>query len=156
MKTPDPTEFRHALSRFTTGVTVLTAAEADGTVAGMTANSFTSVSLAPPTILVSVMQGRTLKAIEAAGMFVVNVLGAGAERISGHFAGKPVPAWTPDFAAIGEYVGLDGALANFACRVQRRVEVNDHVLLIAEVEHCHACEADPLVFYGSRYRRLAA
>ena len=156
MKTPDPAEFRHALSRFTTGVTVLTASEPDGSVAGMTANSFISISLAPPTILVSVMEGRTLKAIEAAGGFVVNVLGAGSERISGQFAGKPVPGWSPDFAAFGDYVGLEGALANFACRVQRRVEVNDHVLLIAEVEHCDACEDDPLVFYCSRYRRLAA
>ena len=156
MQRPDPVEFRRALSRFTTGVTVITAGNAQGEVVGMTANSFTSVSLDPPTVLVSVMQGQTLQAIRSSGRFGVNVLGAGGEAISNHFAGKPRAGWTPSFTAFDGFHALDGALAHFGCRVVREVDVADHVLLIAEVDLCTAAENDPLVFYASRYRSLAA
>lgn len=156
MQRPDPVEFRRALSCFTTGVTVITAANAKGEVVGMTANSFTSVSLAPPTVLVSVMQGQTLQAIRASSRFGVNVLGAGCEGISNHFAGKPSTNWTPEFKEKNGFFALDGALAHFGCRVVQEVDVADHVLLIAEVDLCTADDNEPLVFYASRYRSLAA
>lgn len=155
MAAPNPATFRQALSRFTTGVTVLTAAEQGGGVAGMTANSFTSVSLDPPTILVSVMQGRTLRAIERAGCFTVSVLGEGSEHVSAHFAGKPSPGWGPEYFGADGFVGLSDALARFECSVVQSVAVHDHKLLIAEVLSCKVTEAEPLVFFGSRYRRLA-
>lgn len=156
MEAPDPASFRRALSCFTTGVTVISVRAPDGEVCGMTANSFTSVSLSPPTILVSLMQGRTLKAIKASGRFVVNVLGQDAENISSHFAGKPIAGWRPAFAGAPEYPALTEALAVFSCNVLSEHRVNDHTLLIASVEDCHADQADPLVFFGSRYRRLSA
>jgi len=156
MKHPDPVAFRQALAQFTTGVTVITAEARDGEVCGMTANSFTSVSLAPPTILVSVMRGRTLRAITESGQFVVNVLAAGSENVSGHFAGKRIVGWEPDYVHRDGFIGLGDALASFSCVVSQTVEVNDHTLLIAQVAECDIRADDPLVFFGSRYRRLSA
>jgi flavin reductase (DIM6/NTAB) family NADH-FMN oxidoreductase RutF len=122
----------------------------------MTANSFTSVSLDPPTILVSLVEGRTLRAIRASGQFTVNVLGEGAEHASAHFAGKPSDAWSPHYTQTDGFVGLTDVMARFACTVQRSIAVHDHTLLISQVQTCDVVDTEPLVFYGSRYRRLAA
>ena len=70
----NPAVFRQAASRFVTGVAVLTAFDERGEVCGMTANSFVTVSLKPPTVLVSVMPGRMHQAISASGRYGVNVL----------------------------------------------------------------------------------
>jgi flavin reductase len=156
MQIPDPVAFRQALSRFPTGVTVITSVSAGGDVCGMTANSFTSVSLDPPTILVSLMQGRTLSAITESGCFVVNVLGQDAGNISAHFAGKPMANWKPTYAHDGTFAALKDAIAVFFCRVVQAHPVNDHTLLIARVEVCRACDSNPLVFFASQYRRLSA
>ena len=67
MPRANPASFREAASRFTTGVAVLTALDEHGRVCGMTANSFVTVSLSPPTVLVSVMPGRMHRAISATG-----------------------------------------------------------------------------------------
>ena len=155
MRRPDPADFRLALSRFATGVTVITAIDEAGEKVGMTVNSFTSVSLSPPTILVSVMSGRTLSAIARTARFAVNVLPASARTLSGHFAGRPVPGFRPSFEETDGMPRLGDAIAYFDCDVARSVEVADHTVLIGTVRDCtHRDRADPLVFYSSRYHRL--
>lgn len=156
MTQPDPADFRRALSRFATGVVVVTACNQDGGIVGLTANSFAAVSLSPPTVLVSVMQGRTLQAIDASGSFGINVLPAAAENLAGHFAGRPVPGLSPVFDETGGSPRLTMAIAYFDCGLEKSVVVADHMLLIGSARSCCYADADPLVFFSSRYRTLGA
>ena len=71
---PDPADFRAAASRFLTGVTVVTSMRADGSPVGMTANSFTTVSTRPPTVLISLTRGRTWQAVTDSGLSPTAIL----------------------------------------------------------------------------------
>lgn len=155
----DPTEFRRALGAFATGITIVTT-RTGGEVRGMTANSFTSVSLDPPLVLVAVdRKAHLLPQIERAGRFAVSVLAEDQEAWSRHFAGQPqvdgrefIPQWLP-----GEDSPLiPGALAHLRCRVERLLDGGDHVLVLGRVEElAEAAEGrGPLLYYQGRYRRL--
>ena len=151
----DPAEFRLAVSRFTTGVTVVTSIDGEGDIVGMTANSFTSISLSPPTVLVSVMKGRTLDAIQHSGRFGINILPATAVDVSQHFAGRQIAGFEPEFEDLGDMPKLKGVIAFLDCRISRMLEVADHTLLVGSVGGCIQEEGgDPLVFYSSQYRAL--
>lgn len=155
MNRPDPAEFRHAVARFPTGVTVITTLDGAGDKIGMTANTFTSVSLAPPTVLISIMNGRTLNAIRQLGAFAVNILPSDGEELSTHFAGCQIPGLTPAFENTDGMPKLENAIAYFDCNVSQIVEVADHMLLIGSVQACcHQDQADPLVYFSSQYRAL--
>ncbi len=156
MRRPDPAEFRRAVSRFTTGVTVIASRDQQDEIVALTANSFTSVSLSPPTVLVSVATGRTLKAINASGRFGISVLPASARKLSSHFSGQRIPGLTPEFEGVGESPKLAEALAYFDCLVEKSIVVADHTLLIGAVQDCQYADADPLVFYSSQYHNLGA
>lgn len=147
-------EFRHAASRFTTGVTVVTARDQTQEIVGMTANSFMSISLAPPTVLVSVMDGRTLSAIEESGKFAINVLPAAAKDISSHFSGRQVPGLNPSFEKTTGMPKLEAAIAYFECDIDKFIRVADHTLLIGKVVECSYKNAEPLVFFSSQYHKL--
>ncbi len=151
MQRANPASFREAASRFVTGVTVLTALDEHGEVCGMTANSFVTVSLAPPTVLVSVMPGRMHRAISATGRYCVNVLPDHGRDLSRHFARQPSPGAAPDVEMVDGLPRLAGCMAYFACEVIRQVDVSDHTLIIAEVSSCDYQDTPPLVFFSSRY-----
>ena len=151
MQRVDPVAFREAASRFATGVAVLTALDRRGEVCGMTANSFVSISLAPPTVLVSVKPGRMHQAISAAGRYGVNVLPEDGRDLSRHFAGRPAADAIPDCDIVQGLPRLSGCVAFFACELIRTVDVSDHTLFIAEVSTCDYCDDLPLVFFSSRY-----
>ena len=150
MRSVDPAVFRQAASRFATGVAVLTALDAQGDVCGMTVNSFVTVSLFPPTVLVSVKPGRVHTAISERRCYGVNVLPEGGKGLSRHFAGGPADA-PPDCEITGGSPRLSGCVAFFACEVTRAVDVSDHTLFIAEVSNCDYGDGLPLVFFSSRY-----
>lgn len=150
MPRASPVAFRTAASRFATGVTVVTAVDEDGAICGMTANSFVTVSLSPPTVLVSVMPGRMHRAISATRRYGVNVLPEGAHGLSTHFAGRPNGV-DPRYEMIGGLARLPGCMAFFSCEVVRQVDVSDHTLFIAEVSTCDHRDDVPLVFFASRY-----
>lgn len=155
LKQADAVGFRHAAARFTTGVTVITSRDPADEIIGMTANSFMTVSLAPPTVLVSVMNGRTLSAIKETGGFAINVLPAAARDLSRHFAGNPVPGLSPRFENVGGMPKLYEALAYFDCRIDKFITVEDHTLLVAKVLNCcHREDEAPLVFFSSQYHSL--
>jgi flavin reductase (DIM6/NTAB) family NADH-FMN oxidoreductase RutF len=147
----NPAAFRQAASRFVTGVTVLTALDAQGEVCGMTANSFVTVSLSPPTVLVSVMPGRMHQAISASGRYGVNVLPEDGRELSQHFSGRPAADASPAYDVVEGLPRLPNCVAFFACEVTRIVDVSDHTLFIAEVSSCDYCDNAPLVFFSSRY-----
>lgn len=152
----DPNAYRHVMSHFPTGVAVVTTM-VDGEMHGMTANSLTSVSLDPVTLLVCFNRGsRTAEAVRKANIFAVNVLEEAQLELSHRFAKQ------------GEdhFVGLDvdtdtyglpilaGALAHLVCRVKDVVAVADHDIVIGEVEACQAGQGAPLIFFRGGYRSL--
>jgi flavin reductase (DIM6/NTAB) family NADH-FMN oxidoreductase RutF len=171
---PDPAAFRAAAARFATGVTVVASRGPDGRPVAMTANSFTTVSTRPPTVLVSLMPGRTFRAVAETGRYAVSVLAAQDLALCSRFAGRPVAGRGPEArdtaAAPGapdealkapggqDFVERDGffvlpqALAQFACAVVRSVEVADHTLFVAEVAWCRHRDGTPLAFHASRFR----
>lgn len=150
MQRADPLAFRRAASRFATGVAILTAFDRRGEACGMTANSFVSISLAPPTVLVSVKPGRTHDAISASRRYGVNVLPDQARALSKHFADQS-RGTCPDYDIVEGLPRLSNCVAFFACEVIRTIDVSDHTLFIAEVSGCDHCDNLPLVFFSSRY-----
>lgn len=158
----DPLEFRRAMSRFATGVTVVTVKAGDRR-HGMTVNSFTSVSLDPPIVLWCAEKGaRTLRLIEESGVYAVSVLGEEQQVLSQHFATRSSEG-QDRFEGVPWYPGpvtgcplLPGALATFECRMVANHDSGDHRILVARVEAVGTAAAgNPLLYFGSRYCFLA-
>lgn len=150
----DPQELRRALGRFATGVTVVTTCTAEGALEGLTANSFSSVSLDPPLVLWSLdRRARSLPSFLEARWFAINVLGSHQHGLSSRFA-SPVE---DRFAGIGYTAGLGGCpvlddgLAHFECSVFDRVDAGDHVIFLGKVERMTHRDGEPLLFSGGRY-----
>ena len=151
----DPKEFRRALGAFATGVTVITTCRTDGTLAGLTANSFNSVSLAPPLVLWSLARvAGSMPAFERGSHYAINILAADQHALALRFAAKAIDrfAGVPFRTGISGAPILDGAAAVFECFNRSRYEEGDHVIFVGEVEHCaHRPGAQPLIFHGGRY-----
>ena len=150
-----PQEFRKALGMFATGVTIVTARGTDGQVIGLTANSFTSVSLSPPLVLWSLSRAAASMSVFSAGShYAINVLAADQKALAERFAARGVDRWagvTFDTGAGGAPL-LHGAAAVFECFNRSRYEEGDHVIFIGEVERCaHRAGASPLLFHGGQY-----
>lgn len=153
-----PRELRSALGRYATGVTVITARAPGGRRIGVTANSFTSVSLEPP--LVSwcpAKRAPSLPDLQQATHFAVNVLAADQHHLSGQFATA-----APDkFAGVAVADGLggvpliEGALVRFECRTVRWVDAGDHLICLGEVERFDTGDGEPLVFHAGAYHVAA-
>jgi flavin reductase (DIM6/NTAB) family NADH-FMN oxidoreductase RutF len=156
---PSPDRFREALASYPTGVTVVTAMDAEGP-AGATANAVTSLSLDPPMMLACLDRGsRTLNTVRAAGLFGVNALAAGQEDLALRFAAKdPAPRkW--DGVEWSERRGsprLDGALMWVACELRDLIEGGDHLIATGTVLVAESREALPLIFHRGAYRDLLA
>lgn len=148
-------EFRAALGMFATGVTVVTARAANGRLVGLTANSFSSVSLQPPLVLWSLSRAAGSLAVFSTGShYAVNVLSAGQQELARRFAAKGVDRWAGvEFAeGHGGVPLLAGAAATFECFNRSRYEEGDHVILVGEVERCsHRAGASPLLFHGGKF-----
>ena len=154
----DPRTLRDALGCFATGVTVVTAIAPDSTPIGLTANSFTSVSLDPPLLLVCIdRRAGSLATLQEAPGFAVNVLHIGQQPTSNRFArpGEDRFAETPwDIGEFGAPV-LAGALAAFECRRHALHDGGDHVILVGEVLKARfEPRRDPLLYFRGKYRRL--
>lgn len=150
----DPAELRRALGRFATGVTIVTTRTADGQLEGLTANSFTSVSLDPPLVLWSLNRtARSLPSFLAAQWFAVNVLGSHQSALSSRFAGSQGDR----FAGLQFETGLGGCpvledgIAHFECSVHDRVDAGDHVIFLGRVERMRHRDGEPLLYSGGRY-----
>lgn len=154
-KAIDGQSFRQAVSLFATGIGVISIEELDGAIHGMTVNSFTSISLDPATIMVSLKPGKMHDLITSGGKFGVSILGEKHKEYSTYYSKRIIdetPA--PQFTKRSELVTLTDAIAWFECEVDKAVEVNDHTLFIARVTACGRAEADnhaPLLFFASQY-----
>jgi flavin reductase (DIM6/NTAB) family NADH-FMN oxidoreductase RutF len=150
----DIQEFRRASGCFTTGVAILTTVRPDGEPMGLTVNSFTSVSLAPPLVLVCVHGGsRVLEPLLIAGRFGINVLAADQRDLSTRFATDRSCALAWETGPTGVPL-IPGALAVFECELSRDFDGGDHRILVGRVLRLAAGEGAPLVRYGSAYRGL--
>lgn len=154
----DARTLRDAMGCFATGVTIITAHAADGRPIGLTANSFTSVSLDPPLLLVCIANNagsaETLRSIDG---FAVNVLQIGQQPVSNLFAGKSEDRFAGTRWEIGEYGApiLPSSLGIFECKRDSLYEAGDHFILVGRVEKASfEPRRDPLLYFRGKYRRL--
>ena len=154
----DGRTLRDGLGCFATGITIVTTTDAAGRPVGLTANSFTSVSLDPPLLLVCIANTATSAPIlRDATHFGVNVLQIGQQPASNRFAGKDVDrfsatAWSPGETGVPL---LDGSLGSFECTRHAVHEAGDHFILIGAVVRAQfEPRRDPLLYFRGKYRRL--
>lgn len=150
----EPRRLRSALGAFATGVTIVTTRDADGRDVGLTANSFSSVSLDPPMVLWSLAKtSSNINAFKGARAFAVHILAADQDALSGRFASKGIDK----FAGLDLERGADGipllggCAARFECRTAHQYEGGDHVIFVGEVVGLAHLERTPLIFHGGRY-----
>lgn len=153
--TVPPRAFRDAVGEFATGVTVVIAADGDR-LAGMTLNAFTSVSLDPLLVLVSLGHGsRTLSVVGDAGCFSVSVLQREQRDVAIAFAtpGAPFPSHHTVRSADG-FLVVDGAAATQHCAVHSITRAGDHDLVLGRVTGISHRGGEPLVFHRGKFGGL--
>lgn len=149
-------DFRKALGQFATGVTIVTALNAQQQPVGVTVSSFNSVSLHPPLILWSMANSAaSLSVFMACTHYAVHVLGAGQKDLALRFSTRNIDRW----AGVPHQPGrtgtplLEGAVAVFECANRSRYQEGDHVIFVGEVAHCsHQNGAAPLLYHDGQMR----
>lgn len=150
----DDRQFRTAMGRFATGVTVI-ATEVEGDVHGMTANAFMSVSLDPKLVVISIGEkAKILIKIKESKTFTVNILAADQQELSMVFAGQLKQHMEVEFGRLDGKPVLPGAVAQIACEVSAEHIEGDHTLFIGKVTDIHLEDKEPLIFYSGKYRSL--
>ncbi|MFO1266922.1 MAG: flavin reductase [Rubrivivax sp.] len=150
----DARELRQVLSTFVTGVTVVTTVDREGRRHGVTANSFTSVSLEPPLVLWSqALKAFSHPAFRDAGRFAVNILADDQIALSNRFAraGEDKFGGTPVREGLGGVPLIEGCAAYVECRHHVAHEAGDHMIFVGHVERMARTGRRPLAFGGGRY-----
>jgi flavin reductase (DIM6/NTAB) family NADH-FMN oxidoreductase RutF len=154
----DPRTLRDALGSFATGVTVVTCLTPDGSPAGLTVNSFTSVSLDPPLLLVCLAKpAASAVALIEATQFAVNVLQTGQQPASIRFATRDEDRFGTTPWACGEAGApiLKDSLGVFECERHAVYDGGDHHILVGQVTKASFdTSLDPLLYFRGSYRRL--
>ena len=158
--TLDPEKLRQAMRAWTTGVAIVTSIY-EGQQYGMTVNSFTSISLEPPLISVTLKRlTHTHELVEKSGLFSVTILTAAQKELSDRFAGK-MPSITNRFDGLQtETISLDApvfkeGMAYFDCRVVSSMPVGENTLFVAEVVDARGeGHGDPLVYHNREFWKL--
>ena len=154
----DSRTLRDALGCFATGVTVVTCLDGDGKPVGLTANSFTSVSLDPPLLLVCIAKAAaSASAMIGASHFAVNVLQTGQQPASIRFSTRHEDRFGPNDWSPGESGApvLEKSLGVFECEVHVVHDGGDHHLLVGRVVKARFDGSlDPLLYFRGSYRRL--
>jgi flavin reductase (DIM6/NTAB) family NADH-FMN oxidoreductase RutF len=155
--------FKDALSRFASGVTVVTTV-VDGVPHGLTVSAFSSVSAAPPRVLICLNNSTDSKPlIDRSGAFAVHILGSAHAVLGPRFA-KLVPGLGDPFEGLSHRVESTGCpilvdcLAWLDCQVESRIAVGDNTIFIGSVQAAGtygvAAEAEPLLYYRRAWRML--
>lgn len=154
----DPRTLRDAMGCFATGITIVTAVDTAGEPVGLTANSFTSVSLDPPLLLVCIANtAGTAPSLREAAHFGVNVLQIGQQPTSNRFAAKGEDRfagqpWAPGHTGVPL---LGSSLVSFECQHESLHEAGDHFILVGRVVRAQfEPHRDPLLYFRGKYRRL--
>lgn len=156
----DPERFKHILASFATGITVVTT-ERQGSLHGITVSSFTSVSLAPPLVLICIDQhARSHGLIAETGRFAISFLNQNQGFLADRFSGR-APGPRQRFQDLAHHLLPDGlpvlsdSLGWLSCRVTEAVPAGDHTIFVGEVVDGGLGESgQPLLLYGSRFRYL--
>ena len=149
-------ELRNALGSFGTGVTIITTRDRAGKLHGMTANSFSSVSLTPPLVLwSSSLYAQSLPAFQEGGHFVVNILAFDQIELSNKFAKQSDDKFLDTEHIITESGPpvIVGAAAHFECRNEFRHYGGDHIIFIGHVERFAYTDKPTLMFCRGKYVR---
>jgi flavin reductase (DIM6/NTAB) family NADH-FMN oxidoreductase RutF len=153
-KINDPKHLRQALGRFATGVTIVTTRGPNGKLEGLTANSFSAVSLDPPLVLWSLQKkAPSLESFRSSGSFAVNVLGAHQHDHCRRFATPSADKFL-DVAYRDGFGGcpvLDDSIATFECSTQSVVEGGDHLIFLGRVESAVYRDGEPLIFSAGSF-----
>ena len=158
----DKASFRHAMSHFASGVTIMTTS-AGGTAHGMTVSAFASQSLDPLLILVSVERSTTMhKLVMESRAFAINILGENGEGTARFFAdnarlsGREFREGAYHLGVTGSPI-LEEATAYLEATLDGTLEAGDHSIMVGRVEALKVVREDaaPLIYHRSRYRRLA-
>jgi len=159
LRAVDPSEFKRACARFATGVSIASVCDTDGTPHGLTVNSFTSVSLGPPLILICLgHEASVINYFRAASHFAVNILAEDQRKLSERFARKGHDrfdglAWHPGHTGVPL---IDDVLATIECGLHQRFTSGDHDIFVGEVLDTRVrADARPLVYYATHYHSLA-
>lgn len=157
--TDDLRAYRMALGSFATGVTVVACRDGDGEPRGFTANSFTSVSLSPPLVLVCIGEtAASFGAFRETESFSINILAEHQRELSNLFASKRPDKfdhapWRPGDTGAPVFTE---ALTSLECRTHQIVTAGDHIILIGEVvDMATLSQASPLVYFRGAYVPLA-
>lgn len=150
-------EFRAALGRFASGVTVVTTKNDSGKLFGITVSAFCSVSLEPPLILVCIeKRAGSHHAFQESKAFVVNILREDQQSVSNHFASH----LEDKFANVEYDTGIENlpvlrnCLANLECRLHDSHESGDHTIFIGQIEKAAVNEENPLIYWHGKYREI--
>ncbi len=155
----DKIMFRNALGKFATGVTIITAKHLDKLV-GITANSFSSLSLTPPLVLWSLQRESTsLDTFRNTKNFNIHVLTEHQKELANKFAKRSEDKFldTPHHISENGTPILEDYLACFQCKLTNEYEGGDHIIFIGEVFKYHTQEKDnmePLLYYSGSYKNL--
>lgn len=157
----DSRALRTALGSFATGIAVITACGPDGRLAGVTVNSFASVSLDPPLVLWSLsLYSPSLATLQNCSHYAVNILAHDQQALSQHFARPSSDLAGNKLAGIDHDQGLGGApllhgcCARFECRNETRHAGGDHLIFVGLVERFEHVAKAPLLYHGGQYRWL--
>lgn len=153
----DARDIRNVMGHFATGVTVITTKDKTGKPFGLTVNSFTSLSLNPPLVIVCV--DKTVdcySCFEDSKVFAVNVLGEDQEEISQRFATKGIEKFEGVKWRMGEKGSplLDGVIGAIECKVAQSYDGGDHTIFLGEIVKATAQGDRPLLFFKGKYQRL--
>ena len=150
----DPRTLRNAFGKFATGVTIITTCQSDGTPRGITANSFTSVSLDPPILLICIGKSAFSKSVfSECEHFGVNILRSTQQDVSALFASKSAEKFDKanyEKSLHGTPV-IKETLANFICRRQKSVDAGDHLVIFGEVIDFQSDDGSPLLYFNGDY-----
>ncbi len=150
------TDFRKALGSFATGVTIVTTLAEDGQRVGVTANSFSSVSLEPALVLWSLKKNSpSMDAFDHSARFAINVLTLTQTDLSKRFA-SPIPDKFNTVAYSDGIAGIpliDNCAACFQCKTYQRIEAGDHILYLGEVEAYAYQDLATLMFCKGKYMK---
>ncbi len=150
-------EFRSALGRFASGVSVVTTKDNSGKLFGITVSAFCSVSLEPPLILVCI-EKRTGShhAFEQSKVFVVNILHEGQQQTSNHFASH----LEDKFSGVEYSSGIENlpvltdALVNLECSLHNTYEGGDHTIYVGKIERATIKDTNPLIYWHGNYQEI--
>ena len=149
-----PTEFRQTLSRWPSGVTIVSVRDGE-TEHGITVSAFSSLSLEPPLIGVAIARrARAHGFLERVPCFAVSVLREDQRHLSEHFAGRPVDLAEPPFEPLGELPVVRGAVAQIVCTIVQRLPVGDHTLYVGQIDVARVSDEAPLAYHRGGYHRI--